>query len=59
MTTIAIADSGVANLASVRSAFRALGMESVVTSNPRQFERAEFGVVPGVGAFGAGMKASL
>jgi len=57
MTTVAIADSGVANLASVRSAFRALGMESTVTSDPGLFEMADFGVVPGVGAFGAGMAA--
>jgi imidazole glycerol phosphate synthase glutamine amidotransferase subunit len=57
MTTVAIADSGVANLASVRSAFRALGMESTVTSDPVDFEMADFGVVPGVGAFGAGIAA--
>ena len=55
--SVAIADSGVANLASIRSGFRALGLESTVTSDPDVFEAAEFGVVPGVGAFGAGMAA--
>jgi imidazole glycerol phosphate synthase glutamine amidotransferase subunit len=57
VTTVAVADSGVANLASVLSAFRALGMAPIVTSDPREFEMAEFGVVPGVGAFGSGMAA--
>jgi imidazole glycerol phosphate synthase glutamine amidotransferase subunit len=57
MTTLAIADSGIANLASIRSAFRALGMESTVTSDPDEFAAAAYGVVPGVGAFGAGMAA--
>ena len=57
MTTLAIADSGVANLASIRSAFRALGMESTVTSDPDDFAAAAYGVVPGVGAFGAGRAA--
>ncbi|NNL12615.1 MAG: imidazole glycerol phosphate synthase subunit HisF [Acidimicrobiia bacterium] len=54
---VAIADSGVANLASIRSAFRALGLESTVTGDGAVFEAAEFGVVPGVGSFGAGMAA--
>ena len=55
--TVAIADSGVANLASIRSAFRALGMETVVTADPAVFASAEYGVVPGVGSFGPGMAA--
>jgi len=57
MTTAAIADSGVANLASIQSAFRTLGVDTAVTSEPAVFAAAELGVVPGVGAFGAGMAA--
>ena len=57
MTTVAIADSGVANLASIQSAFRALGAAPQVTSDPETFRSASFGVVPGVGAFGAGIDA--
>lgn len=57
MTTVAIADSGVANLASIQSAFRAIGAQPMVTSDPGVFRRAPFGVVPGVGAFGAGISA--
>lgn len=57
MTTVAIADSGVANLASIQSAFRALGGTPLVTSDPNVFRDAPFGVVPGVGAFGAGITA--
>ena len=57
MTTVAIGDSGVANLASIQSAFRALDVVPLVTSDPEVFRSASFGVVPGVGAFGAGMGA--
>lgn len=57
MTAVAIADSGVANLASIRSAFSSLGIETRVTADPAEFTTAPFGVVPGVGAFGAGMVA--
>ena len=57
MTAVAIADSGVANLASIQSALRALGRESVITSDPDVFAAADYGVVPGVGSFGAGMAA--
>jgi imidazole glycerol phosphate synthase glutamine amidotransferase subunit len=54
---VAIADSGVANLASMRSALAALGLEPVVTSDPHVFGSAPYAVVPGVGSFGAGMAA--
>lgn len=52
---LTIIDSGIANLASVRSAFRALGVETVLTRDPEAVRRAERVVLPGVGAFGAGM----
>ena len=34
MSRVTIVDSGVANLASVRSAFTALGVEGIVTRDP-------------------------
>lgn len=57
MTRVAIADSGVANLASMQSALAALGLEPNVTSDAVEFRSAPYAVVPGVGSFGAGMAA--
>lgn len=56
MTRVAIVDSGVANLASVQAAFRRLGVESVVAREQRAIADASHVVIPGVGAFGAGMQ---
>jgi glutamine amidotransferase len=52
---IAIIDYGAGNLRSVTNAFRYLGAEVCVTADPADLERAEKVVLPGVGAFGAGM----
>src|SRR5512135_1277358 len=52
---VTIVDSGIANLASVRSAFRTLGVETVLTRDPGTLRSADRVVLPGVGAFGAGM----
>ena len=49
---IAIVDYGVGNLFSLRSSFAALGQEAVVSGDPKELERAEKLVLPGVGAFG-------
>jgi imidazole glycerol phosphate synthase glutamine amidotransferase subunit len=56
MNQVTIVDSGVANLASVRSAFAALGMEGVVTRDPAVVREASHVVLPGVGRFEAGME---
>lgn len=53
--TIAIVDYGLGNLANVRRAIAAAGFESVVTSDAADVESARGVVLPGVGAFGAGM----
>ena len=55
MSAVAVVDSGVANLASVRAAFSRLGVESEVASDAATLRRASRIVLPGVGAFGAGM----
>jgi cyclase len=57
VTRVAIADSGVANVASVQAAFARLGIASEVTADPSALRRASHIVVPGVGAFGSGMAA--
>jgi imidazole glycerol phosphate synthase glutamine amidotransferase subunit len=52
---LVILDSGIANIASVASAFRALGTEPIVTRDPAVAREATHLVLPGVGSFGAGM----
>ena len=55
--SVAIIDYGVGNLRSVEKAFAATGCEAVVTGDERVLRAAERLVLPGVGAFGACMKA--
>jgi len=57
VTRVAIVDSGVANLASIESAFRKLAVDAVVTCSPTEVEAATHVVLPGVGSFAAGMTA--
>ncbi len=52
---IAIIDYGAGNLRSVANAFRYLGANSKTVSSPEGLKDAEKIVLPGVGAFGAGM----
>lgn len=56
MSTVAIVDSGVANLASVTSALAGLGVESTVTRDPDVLRAASHVVLPGVGRFASGME---
>src|SRR5256885_16584632 len=57
MTDVVIVDSGVANLASIASAFRRLGANVVVTGDEGVVQDAPRVVLPGVGASGAGLGA--
>src|ERR1041385_360895 len=57
MPDVVIVDSGVANLASIASAFRRLGATVVVTGDKWVVRGAPRVVLPGVGAFGAGLGA--
>jgi glutamine amidotransferase len=57
MTKVAIIDYGVGNLRSVEKAFAANGGSAVVSSDEKILREAERLVLPGVGAFGACMKA--
>src|SRR5437763_237293 len=57
MPDVVIVDSGVANLASITSGFARLAAGVVVTRDPTVVRQAPRVVLPGVGAFGAGMGA--
>ena len=57
MTEVAIIDYGVGNLRSVEKAFAAMGCEAVISGEESVLRAAERLVLPGVGAFGACMKA--
>jgi len=54
---VAIIDYGVGNLRSVEKAFAATGCEAIVSDDARVLREAKRLVLPGVGAFGACMKA--
>jgi glutamine amidotransferase len=55
--TIAVLDYGMGNLHSVARAIATVGGSADVTSDPRNVDRADALVIPGVGAFGACMRA--
>lgn len=57
MARVAIIDYGVGNLRSVEKAFAATGCDAVVSSDEGALREAQRLVLPGVGAFGACMKA--
>ncbi len=53
---ILIVDYGVGNLASLKNAFRAIGVHAVLGSDPQDIENAAKLVLPGVGAFTPAMQ---
>ncbi len=55
--TIAIIDYGAGNLRSVRNTLVRLGAQVITTDTPDDLARADKIVLPGVGAFGAGINA--
>jgi imidazole glycerol-phosphate synthase subunit HisH len=57
LVKVAIIDYGVGNLRSVEKAFAATDCEAIVSSNETHLRAAEKLVLPGVGAFGACMRA--
>lgn len=48
---VAIVDYGVGNLFSLKSSFAAIGVEAVVSADPKVLESADRIILPGVGAF--------
>ena len=53
---IAVIDYGVGNLFSLSSALRYLGLESRITRDAKEIEKADRVILPGVGAFGDAMQ---
>lgn len=53
---IGIVDYGMGNTGSVKNALLFLGAEAVISHNPDDLHRATHLILPGVGAFGDGMK---
>lgn len=53
---ICIIDYGVGNIRSVSSALQVLGIEAIITSDPALVAKANGIILPGVGAFKAGMQ---
>ncbi|MCA9764659.1 MAG: imidazole glycerol phosphate synthase subunit HisH, partial [Gemmatimonadetes bacterium] len=56
MSAVRIVATGVANLASVRAAFARLGLATEVVQDAAAIASAHRLVLPGVGAFAAGMQ---
>jgi glutamine amidotransferase len=56
-TTITMIDYGASNIRSAQKAFEAVGGRLQLTSDPEVVRQARKLVLPGVGAFGAGMEA--
>lgn len=53
---IAIIDYGAGNLFSVKNALDYLGLENIITNNPKDLEAADKLILPGVGAFPDAMR---
>jgi glutamine amidotransferase len=53
---IVIVDYGVGNLFSLKSSFKAIGVDAVTTSDKKVIESADKIILPGVGAFGDATK---
>lgn len=53
---IAIIDYGLGNLGSIANMLKVIGEKSVITSDVQKIEKADKLILPGVGAFDAGMK---
>lgn len=52
---IAIVDYGLGNLGSIANMLKVIGERSVITSDPEKIQKADKLILPGVGAFDAGM----
>ena len=56
MNRVAIVDYGIGNVRSIENAFRAQGAETLLTSDSGAILSSDGLVLPGVGAFGSGMR---
>ncbi len=53
---VAIVDYGLGNLGSIANMLKVIGEKSIITSDKTQISKADKIILPGVGAFDAGMK---
>lgn len=53
---VAVVDYGMSNLRSVANALEALGVRAEIVARPAAVEAADLVILPGVGAFGLGMR---
>ena len=53
---VTVVDYGLGNLFSIQRAFAHLGVSVEIASSPEAISQAGFLILPGVGAFGDGMK---
>ena len=53
---ISVVDYDAGNIHSVMNALSALGRSARLSRDPKEIERADFVLLPGVGAFGAAMR---
>lgn len=53
---IAVIDYGMGNVGSIINMLKKIGIESILTSNDQEIEKAEKLILPGVGAFDKGME---
>ena len=53
---IHIIDYGMGNIGSVQNMLKKIGAKTVITSKPKELEKAEKLILPGVGAFDQGMR---
>lgn len=56
ITRVVIIDYGMGNVASVQKAIRKLGVKTVLSNKPSDIKKATHLILPGVGAFGDGIK---
>lgn len=53
---IVVIDYGMGNLGSIRNMLRTIGSDAIISADPERIEAAEKLILPGVGAFDAGMR---
>lgn len=53
---VGIIDYGLGNLGSIQNMLKVIGEKSIISSNPTDLDRCDKYILPGVGAFDAGMK---
>ena len=56
MSTVAVIDYGMGNIASVQKALDSIGIKSIISNVMSDFESSDYIILPGVGSFRQGME---